>query len=813
MLCHADGPIAIHPVSAVEHVPVKEIDDDSKPNDPRKTMADKTEPLDGNVVYQWMKDINSRIAALEQSDDETDSGSEATDDEEVKDGIYDMFHTVPKVNECNWSQFKNKYSEEECNVSIEILKDYEEVGADGETEEAVFIARLPPHKRRDYINTPRIFHRLAASNENMQTTGLKYIRINSGIILAYLKKASINPLWEPGCPFCFHPPFKTLIHFHSAMEEELRILEAKFGPNSDANPQRPSEEDRGGRLNGDESLITPQDAHVTSHIGEKATEAPEVEESRDPQRAPALPKEKYGGHAGENKITALMDSEQAYRDLKLYVNLVNEKLMPMDRMFDQADYSSNTKIRFHEIWSLFRVGELVYQGANSKDESLMNYAQGPQAAATTHRLWRLYVISGGEFTIASSPPETLNYSRNIIHDSRAGGTPIVVSAYYLDFDGKKYSAVDETWEIPYYKGEKEIHELPIFPVRFKKGGDTILETLKKRGRAFQELLSKGKVTMAYDGWTLIHDPTGHEMTDADGDKMTTPEHINSDVIVDFREAFLTVPHWEPKFSTYSTSVFETKTMHDPYPIIQWADHDHSKRVRVWTETLLTKESVDMIRWSHFAETDKFQSERLGNTSRRLGADMVLSDEDLALLPSRFFAYALRDRKFIVINIAHLKIIPPLLNPFNDLKIPDMHKKMILSIVYEHFEKKRIRQVAAGQGLETHDQDFIRGKGRGIVILLHGAPGVGKTATAEAVAHTQHRPLFPITCGDLGTTPKVVEERLQETFRLANLWDCILLMDEADIFLSQRQKNDDSISRNAMVSGASNRDLSNLNILA
>ncbi|GAW26968.1 putative AAA family protein [Rosellinia necatrix] len=31
-------------------------------------------------------------------------------------------------------------------------------------------------------------------------------------------------------------------------------------------------------------------------------------------------------------------------------------------------------------------------------------------------------------------------------------------------------------------------------------------------------------------------------------------------------------------------------------------------------------------------------------------------------------------------------------------------------------------------------------------------------------------------------------------------DCILLMDEAEIFLSQRQKNDDSISRNAMVSG-------------
>lgn len=69
-----------------------------------------------------------------------------------------------------------------------------------------------------------------------------------------------------------------------------------------------------------------------------------------------------------------------------------------------------------------------------------------------------------------------------------------------------------------------------------------------------------------------------------------------------------------------------------------------------------------------------------------------------------------------------------------------------------------------------DQDLIRGKGRGLVILLHGAPGVGKTATAEAVALWHKKPLFVITCGDLGFTPQGVESSLGEIFRLANLWD-------------------------------------------
>jgi hypothetical protein len=53
-------------------------------------------------------------------------------------------------------------------------------------------------------------------------------------------------------------------------------------------------------------------------------------------------------------------------------------------------------------------------------------------------------------------------------------------------------------------------------------------------------------------------------------------------------------------------------------------------------------------------------------------------------------------------------------------------------------------------------------------------------------------------GDLGIDPRDVEDRLQEVFRLAQAWDCILLLDEADIFLAQRTVTD--VHRNALVSG-------------
>ncbi|OIW24488.1 P-loop containing nucleoside triphosphate hydrolase protein, partial [Coniochaeta ligniaria NRRL 30616] len=95
-------------------------------------------------------------------------------------------------------------------------------------------------------------------------------------------------------------------------------------------------------------------------------------------------------------------------------------------------------------------------------------------------------------------------------------------------------------------------------------------------------------------------------------------------------------------------------------------------------------------------------------------------------------------------------------------------------------------------------DVVKGKGKGLIILLHGAPGVGKTSTAECVAANAGRPLFPITCGDLGAeTAQEVEANLEGFFDLARKWNCVLLLDEADVFLSARVEG--NIRHNSLVS--------------
>jgi SpoVK/Ycf46/Vps4 family AAA+-type ATPase len=135
--------------------------------------------------------------------------------------------------------------------------------------------------------------------------------------------------------------------------------------------------------------------------------------------------------------------------------------------------------------------------------------------------------------------------------------------------------------------------------------------------------------------------------------------------------------------------------------------------------------------------------------------------------------------------------------FSDLVLPDEHKDIVRALVKTH--ARGPRSASGENGRPVRQLDLVKGKGKGLIILLHGVPGVGKTSTAECVAAHTNRPLFPITCGDIGgQTPREVETNLESYFDLARKWGCVLLLDEADVFLGERTKGD--ILQNSLISG-------------
>lgn len=47
------------------------------------------------------------------------------------------------------------------------------------------------------------------------------------------------------------------------------------------------------------------------------------------------------------------------------------------------------------------------------------------------------------------------------------------------------------------------------------------------------------------------------------------------------------------------------------------------------------------------------------------------------------------------------------------------------------------------------------------------------------------PLYPMSAGMLGVNPSTVETALTHALELCQLWNAMLLLDEADIFLGER----------------------------
>jgi hypothetical protein len=115
-----------------------------------------------------------------------------------------------------------------------------------------------------------------------------------------------------------------------------------------------------------------------------------------------------------------------------------------------------------------------------------------------------------------------------------------------------------------------------------------------------------------------------------------------------------------------------------------------------------------------------------------------------------------------------------------LVLPDHHRDLI-DILTSH--------------MDVLVQDFVPGKSGGTTILCQGAPGLGKTLTAEVYAEVVGKPLYRVHSGQLGTTAASVGASLMEILRRAMRWNAVLLLDEADVYIRRR---DNDLEHNAIV---------------
>lgn len=179
------------------------------------------------------------------------------------------------------------------------------------------------------------------------------------------------------------------------------------------------------------------------------------------------------------------------------------------------------------------------------------------------------------------------------------------------------------------------------------------------------------------------------------------------------------------------------------------------------------------------------------------AEFMRKDDMVLLLPGVVSAYALQHRLWAKLDVDLLKPVSQE-SRWDDLVLPRGHRELVEALVEAHPREDALPFDAGSkrdesQGTETN----LLGKGKGCVVLLHGPPGLGKTSIAECVAASAKRPLFHLTCGELGGRIVDVDRGLEDLFDLAHKWGCVLLLEEADAFVQKRSP--DSLHRNALVS--------------
>ncbi|KAI0470206.1 P-loop containing nucleoside triphosphate hydrolase protein [Xylaria cf. heliscus] len=196
-------------------------------------------------------------------------------------------------------------------------------------------------------------------------------------------------------------------------------------------------------------------------------------------------------------------------------------------------------------------------------------------------------------------------------------------------------------------------------------------------------------------------------------------------------------------------------------------------------------------WLPYTETGRVVLDRktFGEEQRLSHAKLKLAEPKPWLCPPFTLGYSLGLKKwahFLVENIHEADWIP---DTWGSLVLPEKEKKLLRSLVTSH-------------RYSDNPRDQSRQKGKGLVILLHGTPGSGKTLTAEVAAEASKKALVATSIGELNQKSSMLsgsqafEKELKKVLQYATIWQAVVLLDEADIFLEERTNN--SSDRNALV---------------
>ncbi|TGJ84946.1 hypothetical protein E0Z10_g3827 [Xylaria hypoxylon] len=194
-------------------------------------------------------------------------------------------------------------------------------------------------------------------------------------------------------------------------------------------------------------------------------------------------------------------------------------------------------------------------------------------------------------------------------------------------------------------------------------------------------------------------------------------------------------------------------------------------------------------WLPYTETGRVILDRktFGQEQQLNHIKIKLAEPKPWLCPPYTLGFSLGRKRWVRLLVQNIHDAGWIPNTWDSLVLPEKEKTLLRSLVTSH-------QYA------ENPRDQTQQKGKGLVILLHGTPGSGKTLTAEVAAEASKKALVATSIGELNQTifsgSQDFEKELKKVLQYATIWQAVVLLDEADVFLEARTGN--SSDRNALV---------------
>ena len=255
-----------------------------------------------------------------------------------------------------------------------------------------------------------------------------------------------------------------------------------------------------------------------------------------------------------------------------------------------------------------------------------------------HMMWRIVSVTGGRPNLGVAQNRRLLLKKP---------NPFRVKCYYIDFDGRYFLPTLHTFNILPFDGEKDIVSLGFFPTRFlDPSRNTLTSHIDKGGLIFDNIAT-AFIHYYYSGPVLTNQPCGCEF-----DASLHQEHIESEVIVDFRMTLARNPTWRPKFVMWNTLEADQHELHERKQVQYWNGSATKQLLYSDRDIVHDDSQIDLERAYAFKNSEEiFQP----IPSAWLSSESVIPEKDAALLPGRVFAYVLRNRANLVSALSPLPV--------------------------------------------------------------------------------------------------------------------------------------------------------------